>query len=109
MRLAPNYIGFDPKYGCRPQKEISSLETRLARMRSTTGFHAGVRWPSGVVRSDILVTGSTPQLITQTWKVSAADVQWTDALYRREVLGLRALTATFRLAVSFAQVQKRQD
>src|SRR5437899_3049367 len=30
---------------------------------------------SGVVRSDILVTGSTPQLITQTWKVSAADVQ----------------------------------
>jgi len=36
---------------------------------------------SGVVRSDILVTGSTPQLITQTWKVSAADVQWTDALY----------------------------
>jgi hypothetical protein len=37
--------------------------------------------PSGVVRSDILVTGSTPQPITQTWKVSAADVQWTDALY----------------------------
>ncbi len=37
--------------------------------------------PSGVVRSDILVTGSTPQLITQTWEVSAADVQWTDALY----------------------------
>jgi hypothetical protein len=37
--------------------------------------------PSGVVRSDILVTGSTPQLITQTWAVSAADVQWTDALY----------------------------
>src|SRR5882762_9173574 len=36
---------------------------------------------SGVVRSDILVTGSTPQLITQTWAVSAADVQWTDALY----------------------------
>jgi len=50
-----------------------------------------------VVRSDILVTGSTPQLITQTWEVSAAgsmpqlitqswevsaaDVQWTDALY----------------------------
>jgi hypothetical protein len=25
--------------------------------------------------------GSTPQLITRTWKVSAADVQWTDALY----------------------------
>ena len=37
--------------------------------------------PSGVVRSDILVTGSTPQHITQTWEVSAADVQWTDALY----------------------------
>ena len=37
--------------------------------------------PSGVVRSDILITGSTPQLITQTWAVSAADVQWTDALY----------------------------
>ena len=37
--------------------------------------------PSGLVRSDILVMGSTPQLITQTWKVSAADVQWTDALY----------------------------
>ena len=36
---------------------------------------------SGVVRSDILVTGSTPQLITQTWAISAADVQWTDALY----------------------------
>src|SRR5258708_31145198 len=37
--------------------------------------------PSEAVRSDILVTGSTPQLITQTWAVSAADVQWTDALY----------------------------
>jgi hypothetical protein len=37
--------------------------------------------PSGMVRSDILVTGNTPQLITQTWAVSAADVQWTDALY----------------------------
>ena len=37
--------------------------------------------PSGLVRSDILVTGSTPQPITQTWEVSAADVQWTDALY----------------------------
>ena len=36
---------------------------------------------SGVVRSDILVTGSTAQLITQTWAISAADVQWTDALY----------------------------
>jgi hypothetical protein len=37
--------------------------------------------PSGVVRSDILVTGNTPQLITEKWEVSAADVQWTDALY----------------------------
>ena len=37
--------------------------------------------PSGLVRSDILVTGSTPQLITEKWKASAADVQWTDALY----------------------------
>ena len=36
---------------------------------------------SGVIRSDILVTGSTAQLITQTWAVSAADVHWTDALY----------------------------
>jgi len=36
---------------------------------------------SGMVRADILVMGSTPQLITQKWEVSAADVQWTDALY----------------------------
>src|SRR5262249_61815778 len=36
---------------------------------------------SGLVRADILVMGSTPQLITQKWEVSAADVQWTDALY----------------------------
>src|SRR5262249_27557124 len=39
------------------------------------------RGSSGRVRSDILVMGSMPQLITQTWKGSAADVQWTDALY----------------------------
>ena len=36
---------------------------------------------SGLLRSDVLVTGSTPHHITQTWEVSAADVQWTDALY----------------------------
>jgi hypothetical protein len=37
--------------------------------------------PSGLVRSDILATGSTPQLITEKWEVSPADVQWTDGLY----------------------------
>src|SRR5260370_32184719 len=45
--------------------------------------------PSGVVRSDILVTRSTPQLFTQTWEVSAADVQWTDALYPLAQGGMR--------------------
>src|SRR5689334_4377219 len=41
-------------------------------------------WPrhlQGWSRSDILVTGSTPQLITENWEVSAADVQWNDAMY----------------------------
>jgi hypothetical protein len=36
---------------------------------------------SGVVRSDILLPGSTPHHITQTWEVRAGDVRWTDALY----------------------------
>ena len=36
---------------------------------------------SGVVRSDILVASSTPQLVSCMWEVTAADVQWTDALY----------------------------
>ena len=36
---------------------------------------------SGVVRSDILVASSTPQHVSCMWEVTAADVQWTDALY----------------------------
>jgi hypothetical protein len=36
---------------------------------------------SGVVRSDILVASSTPQVVSCIWKVTAADVQWTDALF----------------------------
>ncbi len=36
---------------------------------------------SGVIRSDILVASSTPQLVSCIWEVTAADVQWTDALY----------------------------
>jgi len=36
---------------------------------------------SGVVRSDILVASSTPQHVACLWEVTAADVQWTEALY----------------------------
>jgi hypothetical protein len=32
-------------------------------------------------RSAILVASSTPQHVACMWKVTAADVQWTDALY----------------------------
>jgi hypothetical protein len=36
---------------------------------------------SGRVRSDILVAGSSPRRAVHTWEVTAADIQWTDALY----------------------------
>ena len=36
---------------------------------------------SGQIRSDILVTGSSPRHTRQTWDVTAADIQWMDALY----------------------------
>ena len=36
---------------------------------------------SGAVRSDILVARNTPQHLECTWEVTAADIQWSDALY----------------------------
>ena len=36
---------------------------------------------SGQVRSDILVSGSRPGHAVQIWDVTAADIQWMDALY----------------------------
>src|SRR5215813_5567402 len=52
----------------------------MQRFAWTTGSRLA-EGSSGLVRTDILVMGSTPQLITQKWEVSATDVQWTDALY----------------------------
>jgi len=36
---------------------------------------------SGVVRSDTLVTGESPQCVSQVWEINEADIQLTDALY----------------------------
>src|SRR6266851_4867602 len=36
---------------------------------------------SGVVRSDVLVAGNTPQHLERTWEVTADDIRWADALY----------------------------
>ena len=44
----------------------------------------GARWvlgASGVVRSDILVAGNTPQHLARTWEVTRLTFGWADALY----------------------------
>ena len=53
---------------------------QMHRFEPATGSRL-VEGASGVVRSDILVTGGNPRHAVHTWEVTAGDIQWTDALY----------------------------
>jgi hypothetical protein len=52
----------------------------MHRFELTTGYRLA-SGPSGVVRSDTLVTSQSPQCISQVWEINEADIQLTDALY----------------------------